>query len=505
MVSNKYKMMSKIMKNNYMLMKLNRCNKLKYWLSICAILIFVGVKAAEKPNVLFIMTDQQTYTMMSCMGTEGLHTPNLDKLAEKGYRFNNTYVTNPVCMPSRFSLLTGHYSSDIGVKQNVVSFDPQKLNNILKRDAMGVVFRNAGYETLYSGKLHLYGTSDVSEYGFDFDGEDPYEGPTLFAEKTFAEMAKTKPEKPFLMFLSYLNPHDICYKAGMDSRYPYKLAPDRAAETIRLLEVKGKLSEAEYQNQIPAEPINRARILGEEKEVVAGADTGREWDEDEWQLYYWMYYRLNESVDHLIGRVLTALENSGLDDNTIVVFTSDHGEMNGAHELILKNVMFEEAQRVPFIFAGKGIQHKIDNKAMVCNGLDLIPTLCDLTGVEVPQSLTGISLKPYLTGKGKVAKRKYIITESYNSFQITDGRYKYTVYELPDHPEILVDLKKNPGETINYSDDSSYAKIKIQLKNELMQNLKERELLPLLSDRTLVKVNAENKALMKSRREKALQ
>ena len=450
--------------------------------------------AQDKPNVLFIMTDQQSYHMMSCMGNEGLHTPNLDKLAQRGYRFNKTYVSNPVCMPSRFSLITGRYSSDVEVKQNLQTWSRDKLPGIVEKYAMGNVFRKAGYETLYSGKIHLYGTYDVSEYGFDFDDDDPYEGPTLFAEKTFAEKAKSKQDKPFLMFLSYLNPHDICYKAGMDSRYPDRLSPDRAAATVRYLAMKEKMSKEEYEEQLIPFPDNWNPIPGEEPEMVTPGLQSRNWTDEEWQLYNWMYNRLTESVDGMIGRVLTALEESGLDKNTIVVFTSDHGEMNGAHRLILKNVMFEEAQRVPFIFAGKGIQHNVDDETLVCNGIDLIPTLCDLTGVEAPDGLPGISLKTYLLGKGKIPDRKYVITESYNSYQITDGQFKYTVYELPNHPETLVDVTNDPGETKNFANDKAYAEIKTILKAELMKDLDQRGLLPLLSDRTWTKIKADDRA-----------
>jgi choline-sulfatase len=199
-----------------------------------------------------------------------------------------------------------------------------------------------------------------------------------------------------------------------------------------------------------------------------------------------MYHRLTESVDFQIGRVLSALKNAGLEENTLIVFTSDHGDMNGSHGLILKNVLFEEAQRVPLIFAGKGIKRNFaDHATLVCNGLDFIPTICDLTGIEVPKGLPGISLKSFLTGEGPKPERKYIVTEDYNGFQITDGRYKFTIFELPGNPEILTDLQANPGETINYSGDPAYNKMKTQLKKELMANLSKRGLIPLAQDRTI--------------------
>ena len=241
--------------------------------------------------------------------------------------------------------------------------------------------------------------------------------------------------------------------------------------------------------------MNAAPIDGEQPEMVAMSMGSRKWDDAQWDLYNWMYHRLTESVDALIGRVLAALKNAGLEENTILVFTSDHGEMNGSHGLITKNVMFEECQRVPFIFVGKGIRpNYADKSTLVCNGLDFLPTICDLVGIESPKGISGVSLKPYLTGEGKKPGRKYIITEDYNAYQINDGRYKYTIYELPGHPETLTDLETNPGETTDFAKDPSYAKIKDDLKKELMANLSKRGLTPLPEDRTIKAIRAAEEA-----------
>jgi choline-sulfatase len=257
------------------------------------------------------------------------------------------------------------------------------------------------------------------------------------------------------------------------------------------------LSPDEYRRQIPPRPTNLSPINGEHEDMVSMSSGWRTWNDDQWILYNWMYHRLTESVDAQIGRALAALKNAGLEDDTIIVFTSDHGEMNGAHGLILKNVMFEESQRVPLIVVGKGIpSNYVDSSTLVCNGLDLLPTMCDLAGIAIPKKLPGVSLRPYLTGTGKKPDRKYIITEDYNSYQITDGRYKFTIYELQEYPEILTDLKTNPGETINYSDDPAYAEIKASLKKELMTNLSQRGLTPLPENRTIQNIRKAEKAKM---------
>jgi choline-sulfatase len=438
--------------------------------------------AQQKPNVVFIMTDQQSYNMLSSYGNKWVKTPNIDKISRMGTRFDNTYCVNPLSMPSRFSLLTGHYSSEVGEKTNGHKFNKEKVAEISHTDGLGFLFKKAGYTTLYSGKTHLMGKNEADDYGFEMHGLNPYHEPANYAEKALPELAQTK--KPFFLFLSFMNPHDICYSAGIDPRYPDKLPAENVTETKRWLEFQKTLTPEQYRSQIPPKPANYKPITDEPKEM-ASTWARDSWTEEQWDLYRWMYCRLTESVDEQIGRVLTSLEKSGMMENTIIVFTSDHGEMGGSHGCTTKSVMFEECQRVPFIFAGKGIKsNQVDKSTLVCNGLDFIPTICDLTGLEYSKQLPGISLKSYLTGKGKTPDRKYIITEDCNAFQIHDGRYKLTIFELPENPETLTDIKNDPGETINFANDPDFSKIKAGLKEKLMDNLSKRGLLPLEQNRT---------------------
>ena len=435
-----------------------------------------------RPNVVFIITDQQSYNMLSSYGNKWVKTPNIDKISQIGTRFDNTYCANPLSMPSRFSLLTGHYSSEVGEKTNGHKFNKEKVAEISQNDGLGFLFRKAGYTTLYSGKTHLMGENESEDYGFELHGLNPYEGPAIYAEKVIPELAQTK--KPFFLFLSFMNPHDICYGAGIDPRYPDKLPAENVIETKRFLDLKKSLTPEQYKSQIPPKPANFRPITDEPKEMAStwARDT---WNDEQWDLYRWMYCRLTESVDEQIGRVLVSLEKSGMMENTIIVFTSDHGEMDGSHGFTTKNVMFEECQRVPLIFAGKGIKaNKVDKTTLVCNGLDFIPTICDLTGIEYSKKLTGMSLQSKLTGKGKPVLRKYMITEDCNAYQIHDGRYKLTIFELPGNPEMLTDIKNDPGETTNLSNDPSLAKIKADLMKILLDDLTKRGLLPLDQNRT---------------------
>ena len=466
--------------------------------SALALIATNAISAQTKPNVLYIMTDQQSYNMMSCMGNKWLSTPNMDKIAKMGTRFDHSYCVNPVSQPSRFSLLTGHYASEVGVKQNSPSYNKEAVTAIISKDALGHLFTKAGYDCVYSGKTHLYGTRDVMNYGFKLNSLDPYDGPAIFSEKFLADKSTQKEGKPFFMFLSFMNPHDICPgywltkgKSGQDNE-----KEGASEDPTKYLALQKAMKDSDYKSQIPPRALNNAPINGENPEMVAMSSQSREWPDNDLDLYSWMYHRLTESVDAQIGRVLTALENSGQLENTIIVFTSDHGDMNGAHGCVTKNTMYEECQRVPFIIAGKGIKSNyIDKTTLVCNGLDLIPTICDLTNVTCSKGLAGVSLKPYLTGEGTKPNRKYIITENFNGYQINDGRYKLSKYELPGNPVILTDIQTNPGETINYANVASYKSIRKSLETELMVSLKQRGLTPLPEDRTIKNLRAIDRQL----------
>jgi choline-sulfatase len=457
-------------------------------LGILPALPAIAAPAPKQPNILIITTDQQTWNMMSIEGATPLATPAMDRLANNGYRFRRAYCANPVCMPSRFALYTGHYSSEIGTKDNTPHPADTKNNlRIATEHGMGNLFRKAGYETHYSGKTHLYKPLNEDRkppeiYGFKLQGFDPYEGPVDFAKKFFAN--RKAGDKPFLVVLSFMNPHDICEQAGI-GRNPATL---RHGESNRLLAIQKKLPPAQFAAQTPPMVANTAPINGEQPAWVEMDSKSRAWTNSDWSLYRWLYYRLTESVDNQIGRALAALYASPLNDNTIIVFTSDHGDMQGAHGLSLKNVPFEECQRIPFILSGPGIRKGVADDTLVCNGLDLLPTLCDLAGVKYPGALPGKSLKPLLTGSGPAPERDHIVTETYNSYTIHDGRHKYTVFELPGNPGMLVDLQTDPGELRNLAGEKSSEKIQAKLKEKLAKHLAARNLLPLRTDLTLAHI-----------------
>lgn len=447
--------------------------KIKLSLFLAANATIVSAQQS-KPNIVYIMTDQQSFKMLSSAGNSSLRTPALDKLAEQGYRFSKAYCVNPVSVPSRFALLTGHYGSEVGVRHNQAIADKEKLKPILGECAMGSVFRSAGYETLYGGKTHLpmaFVKGDMAEkmnsnYGFSYFCSD--DGMKLAEESAQILQNRKKGDKPMFLFVSLMNPHDINFfwqeKILAGPEKPKNLTQREWECSTTLANKQRTMPAAEYQKQIPPFPLNYEPVNDEP--IV---DSYQKFtDKDRLNYYSWAYHRLTETVDEQIAVVLAALEKSAIADNTIIVFTSDHGDMNGSHQLIMKNRFYEESARIPFIFAGPGIKKGIvDNETLVCNGLDLLPTLCDFANVKIPQSLTGVSLKPILTGATKKINRDYLFIENAVGYMVHDGRYKYAMYDGTGNTELLTDMKQDPLEKKNLVKSKSAKQVKAKLKKEL--------------------------------------
>jgi arylsulfatase A-like enzyme len=158
---------------------------------------------------------------------------------------------------------------------------------------------------------------------------------------------------------------------------------------------------------------------------------------------------------------LQALRDDGLEENTLIVFTSDHGEMNGAHQARLKTKFFEESAGVPFIVSLKGVTKPglVDNQHLVSSGQDLIPTLCDFAGIQPPAGLLGRSIRSLAEGREVSEWRSYVVSETRGGRMLCSGRYKYCIYETGLRREQLVDLEKDPGEMKNLAADPAHADI----------------------------------------------
>ena len=444
----------------------------------------VIAETSPKPNILIILTDQQSASMMSCEGNQQISTPNMDRLAGEGIRFERAYATNPVCVPSRFSLMTGRMPSVIGMETNNHQKNP--VPEEIFASSLGVVFSMAGYETVYAGKKHLSGSGfsngfeNPAAYGFSENlASADHEG----REETVnacIEFLKGSHGKPFLMIASLINPHDICYLPLMDwvkaenRNNPY---PNERAVTLikKILEMPDGISRDEFIGKYcPPLPGNFSIPGGELPSFTnnhANSYIGwshRNYSEKEWRLYRYLYARLTEVVDQQVGQILDAMKQTGLEKNTLIVFTSDHGDQNGSHQLGLKTFLYEESVNIPFILKWSGVisPGQIDRKHLVSNGLDLIPTLCDFAGIAIPANLSGKSLKTIASGKGSQVWRKSLVVETGNArLLLFDEKLKYMtdaktgLLQEENSAEMLFNLKNDPGELKNLAAFPSYLKM----------------------------------------------
>jgi len=429
---------------------------------------------APRPNILYIFTDQQYADAMSCAGNPYLKTPAMDSLAAAGARFTRAYAANPVCSPARVGMMTGSMPSRIGMGQNEDM--PQAKANVseaLLAHSLGRVFREGGYETAYGGKVHLPMTLEA--IGFEAITKDDRAG---LADACAAFLRK-KHEKPFLLVASFINPHDICFmaiRAHARSLKPGEKADPNAAGGGPKLPT-GPTGQAPPPDQCPPLPDNYEVPAGE-PEGVRQVDPRAfrfyvrdHWTKDDWRVHRWAYCRLTERVDGEIGVVLAALREAGMEEKTVVVFSSDHGDMDSSHRLEHKSVLYEQSERVPFIVSWKGVTRAglVDREHLVSTGLDLLPTLCDFAGIAAPKELAGRSVRPLAEGRAAPSWRDTLVVEGHRCRALHTERFKYTVYDIGEHREMLVDMEKDPGEMKNLVPDPACREALLDCRKRLGQ------------------------------------
>lgn len=433
------------------------------------------VFAQQKPNVLFIMTDELSAETMSLnLGSKFIKTPNIDYLATHGVRFTNAYCANPLCVPSRSSIFTGRYPHELGIQNN-----DDTLIDPITFPSMGTIFKNAGYETGYIGKWHLpYDRNKDDTHGFTYMSNKKGNGTDSLLPNYAKYFFELKREKPFLLVMSFLNPHNICQWARGDELPDGEIGNPPGADQLPPLRA----------NALPSKNETEFMVMMRKSIQANPAFPVGNFSDNKWREYIWSYYRLVEKVDAEIGKVLNLMRQKGLDKNTLIVFTSDHGDLQGAHRWNQKTVFYEEASKVPFIMSyNNGKQLKSD--VFVQSGIDILPTICDFAGVKIPASAKGQSLAKAFTAMNQLPNRDYVVVadqlsqgEPVNGIKISpEGRmlrnkqFKYWIYNHESKSEVLYDIVNDPGEMVNLIDDPNYASALKNCRTQLLSWAKENK------------------------------
>lgn len=394
--------------------------------AICILFVTaVFAQSEERPNIIFIHVDQMHWQAVSAYGNKYVKTPGIDKMVKDGYSFRTHYSANPVCSPARASWFTGRVTSEHGLAINGYRLpsDLPDLGSWLKD--------NGDYVTAAAGKWHVTGRDQsdgfklISTYG-ESKGE-LFDAQTARACVGFLE--NYEGDKPFFLTAGFVNPHDCCYTSG----------------------AQGGEAKFEFANQIkrdlPPLPENFWSYKGKTRNEKANKEK-----EDYFKFYIYMYYKYMEMVDAEVGRLYDALMSSKFKDNTMVIFSSDHGDGLGFHGWSSKSKMEDEAWRVPLIIVPPGkMQNESEDWDHPSIGVDLTATICDYAKVPLlPKMTIGKSLKPIVEGREVDDWHTYIVGESWQGnggakVGIRDKQYKSIIYV---NGKVLVyDMINDPLET----------------------------------------------------------
>ncbi|MCZ6674658.1 MAG: sulfatase-like hydrolase/transferase, partial [Verrucomicrobia bacterium] len=455
-------------------------------------------KKPRQPNLLFLWTDQHRADTVPWAGNSAVQAPALNSLAEQSFVFQRTYVTQPVCTPSRASILTGTWPHNHGAVTNHIH-----LRKELKTVADAV---SDDYRTAYYGKWHLgnelraqHGfkewrsiddsywedytdpadTSKFSDYykfltsrGFPPDDVEENPGQAVFSRELaaalperytkvnfIADEAETflqerKDGKPFVLVVSALEPHPPNYGPLNESYQPEEM-PAGPSFAKPLEDSASILHRKTYE---------RLREKGFKNHPME--------TEDDFRRLKANYYGLVTMVDNAYGRVLKALEDSGQADNTIIVYTSDHGEMMGDHGLMGKSVFYEESTRVPLTIRVPWLSREQKNIKGLFSQVDLLPTLLDLMGADTPSTVEGESKATQMNDDSDMGAKFVVIEWNSPAYPDEVGRslvsedgWKLNQYGS-DNPE-LFNLNKDPGELHNLALDRGFRDRLNDLKKEL--------------------------------------
>ncbi len=479
-------------------------------------------EAPKQYNIVYIMTDDHTAQMMSCYDNRFVETPNLDRIAKDGVKFTNSFVANSLSGPSRACMLTGKHSHTNGFTDNThCKFDGSQ-------QTMPKLLQKAGYETALIGKWHLESTPTGFSYWEIIPGQGDYYNPdfikmnnervqekgyltNIITDKSIDWMEnKRDKNKPFCILIH----HKACHRNWLPETKYLSLYEDktfalpdnfyddyegRKAAQTQEMEI-GKHMDIIYDTKMYNKNVNSrlkkqfekfvGRMNEEERKAYDAvydpiiADfykknpQGKDLVEFKYQRYMRDYAKVLKSLDDNVGRVLDYLEEKGLMDNTLVVYTSDQGFYMGEHGWFDKRFMYEESMHTPLVMhLPKDFKARGEISEMVQN-IDYAPTFVDLAGAEIPADIQGVSLLPLLKGEKPATWRKslYYHFHEYPAehsvkrhYGVRTERYKLIHFYNDIDEWELYDLQEDPKEMHNLFGQKGYEKITEELKAELVK------------------------------------
>lgn len=427
------------------------------------------MKAAQKPNIIFMIADDQRYDTIHALGNAEIQTPTLDSLCEQGVAFQNTYITGgltpAVCVPGRACINTGAHTLDASQGKQLNRWpDLMTIND--KMAILPQTMRQAGYYTFASGKWHndrssfiksfddgakifFGGMSDhmhVPVYDFDPSGAYPKEkkyigeqfSTDMFTEAATSFIKEYRKEQPFFMYLAFTSPHDP------------RTAPQQYADLYKAEEM------VLPENFMERHPFDNGEMNVRDEQLEPWPrhpDSVRQHIAD--------YYAMVTHMDDRIGIILDALKETGQLENTIIVYTADHGLALGQHGLMGKQNLYDHSIRIPLIMKGPGVPQGKQFDALTCQ-YDIFPTLCELAGVPVPDTVQGESLVPLMNEQREHVHDSLFAVYKDLQRMVCDGELKLIRYYRPEEHNYGTDrvqlfhLKEDPWEMNDLSEDTDY-------------------------------------------------
>ncbi len=425
----------------------------------------------ERPNIIFILTDDQRFDALGYAGNKIIQTPEMDKLAENGVYFSNAIVTTPICSASRASIFSGLHE-----RTHKYTFQTGDIRSEFMETAYPRLLKEAGYYTGFFGKFGVNYSDKAAMFDevddYDRNGQFPdrrgyyykmLEGDTVHLTRYTGQQGldfldKSPKDKPFCLSLSFSAPH------AHDNAELQYFWQEESGKLFQNMEMPGpELADDKYFNALPLpvrEGFNRLRW------------TWRYDTPEKYQHSVKGYYRMIYGIDLEIAKIRKKLTETGQDKNTVIIFMGDNGYFLGERQLAGKWLMYDNSIRVPMMVYDPRVGKHLDISEMALN-IDIPATILDLAGVEIPETYHGKSLMPLVSGKEKSMKRDTILIEHLWEFEnippsegLRTAEWKYMRYINDKSSEELYNLKADPKEIINLAGKPEYKKTLLQFRKK---------------------------------------